>query len=121
MNYSICQDCGCKTSRLIFCGSCSNREKRLADQIQALDKSIVKVAKSKVKKVEADGTITFVKALDDYFTVKSIEGALKIGRKFVECDQHLTCNSMNLDGISMSHSSFKALVKTGVIVCSVVL
>lgn len=121
MNYSICQDCGCKTSRLIFCSGCQDREKRLAQQVKALDKPIVKTSKPKVKKVEVNGTITFVKALDDYFAVKSIEGALKIGRKFVECDQYLTCNSMNLDGISMSHSSFKALVKTGVIICSVVL
>lgn len=115
MNFSICQDCGCKTSRLIFCGECSNREKRLSQQISALSKPVAKTSKPKVKKVEADGTITFTKMLGDDYGVKSIEGALKIGRKFVGQDQYFTCKSMKLDGVTMSHASFKSLFKSGVI------
>ena len=116
MNYSICQDCGCKTSRLIFCGDCQDREKRLAQQVKALDKPVVKASKPKVKKVEVNGTITFTVMAGNDYGVKSVEGELKIGRKVITplC-QFFTCKSMKLDGVTMSHASFKSLFKSGVI------
>lgn len=116
MNYSICQDCGCKTSRLIFCGECSNREKRLAEQIKAIDKTVVKVVKPKVKKVKVNCIVTFEKLHefgDIYFIKELVGGDLKIGKK-VMCEfTPFKSTSISLDGISLSYAAFISLVQAG--------
>lgn len=109
MNFSICEGCGCKTSRLILCDDCANPLLKLSRELNKASKP-VKETKVAVKTPSNGGTITLYLLTSGVYTVKNIEGTLRIDRKVVTNRCYFE-SSINLSG-TFSHTALKALVKS---------